>query len=168
MIGEWMEVTEFIRYGYDGSYEITITRMRDQEVLFSYSDQSIINWREGTEFVRPKWGIYRSLDNAQDLRDEEVLYSDFSIEELSVTSAQDVAELDIDYANLISGNLIIRNLPPEIHKVQLFSTDGKLMIDSTIQNASEVNLNIAGFQSGIYAVRVVGRNIEQSKLIVVQ
>ena len=82
LIGEWLEVTETIKYGSSGTYEIQIQKVSDSTVLFEYSNNNIINWRSGAEFVRPKWGIYRSLINAQDLRDETVLFANFSIEEL--------------------------------------------------------------------------------------
>ena len=83
LIGTWLEVTEIIEYGTSGSYEIEIKKVSDGSVLFEYSNPSIINWRPDASFVRPKWGIYRSLINAQDLRDEEVLYDEFSITELN-------------------------------------------------------------------------------------
>ena len=147
--------------------EVTINRSSDQEVLFSYSDDNIINWREDTEFVRPKWGIYRSLINAQDLRDEEVLYSDFSIEELEALSSQNVKKADISYSNLISENLIIENLPTDFQKLQIFSIDGKLFIDSNIQDSSKVNLNVAFLQPGIYVVRLLGKHSEQTEMILI-
>ena len=50
-----------------------------EEVLFTYSNANIVNWREGGEFVRPKWGIYRSLIYPEDLRDETLLFADFDI-----------------------------------------------------------------------------------------
>lgn len=81
-IGKWVEVTETILYGTSGTYEIVIKSVEDETVLLSYVDNSIINWRLDAEFARPKWGIYRSLINVQDLRDEELLFADFSIEEL--------------------------------------------------------------------------------------
>ena len=37
--------------------------------------------KAGATFVRPKWGIYRSLKKAEDLRDEAVRFNDFSIKE---------------------------------------------------------------------------------------
>jgi hypothetical protein len=37
--------------------------------------------RPDNDFIRPKWGIYRSLKKAQDLRDEAVRFNDFSIQE---------------------------------------------------------------------------------------
>lgn len=82
LIDVWMEVTETIKYGTSGTYAINIKRVDDATVLFEYSNSSIINWRPDASFVRPKWGIYRSLANAQDLRDEAVLFADFSVEEL--------------------------------------------------------------------------------------
>lgn len=82
LIGVWMEITETITYGVQGAYAIEIRRI-DGELLFDYHNTSIQNWQPGTEFVRPKWGIYRSLINAQDLRDEIVRYTDFSIEEIT-------------------------------------------------------------------------------------
>lgn len=84
--GVWLEVEETITYGENGNYSITITRISDNIVLFNYSNESIVNWRVGAEFVRPKWGMYRSLINKQDLRDEEVLFANFSIEELNSLS----------------------------------------------------------------------------------
>jgi len=82
LIGVWLEVTETIVYGESGTYEISIVQVDNGQTLFEYSNSSIVNWRPGGSFVRPKWGIYRSLLNAQDLRDEEVLFADFSVEEI--------------------------------------------------------------------------------------
>ncbi|MEJ6792205.1 MAG: hypothetical protein QNK89_05605 [Lacinutrix sp.] len=82
LIGTWLEVTETIKYSTSGTYDIAIKKVSDGTILFSYANNAIINWRAGGTFVRPKWGIYRSLINAQDLRDEEVLFADFNIKEI--------------------------------------------------------------------------------------
>jgi len=79
LINTWLEVTEIIKYGTSGTYDIEIKKVSDNSMLLSYSNPSIINWRSGADFVRPKWGIYRSLINEQDRRDEEVLFDDFSV-----------------------------------------------------------------------------------------
>lgn len=81
-IDAWVEVTETITYGTSGTYEIQIKKISDNSILLSYSNSNIINWRVNADFVRPKWGIYRSLINDQDLRDETVLFDDFSVQEL--------------------------------------------------------------------------------------
>ena len=84
--GVWLEVEETITYGTSGAYSIEIKKVSDDSVLFDYTNNSIINWRTGADFVRPKWGIYRSLNSSQDLRDEEVLFANFSVQELSSLS----------------------------------------------------------------------------------
>ena len=81
-VNTWLEVTETISYADLGTYEIAIKKVSDGTVLFEYSNASIVNWRPAASFVRPTWGIYRSLLNQQDLRDEEVLFADFSITEV--------------------------------------------------------------------------------------
>ncbi|MGB5418026.1 T9SS type A sorting domain-containing protein [Algibacter sp.] len=89
--GEWVEATESIKFGTNaspdsGTYAIEIKRVSDQTILLSYSDNTVKNWQTDAEFVRPKWGIYRSLNSPSDLRDEEVLFADFSIEEVGTLS----------------------------------------------------------------------------------
>lgn len=81
-IDTWLEVTETIEYGINGTYDIEIKKVNDGTILFTYSNPSIKNWRPNADFVRPKWGIYRSVQYVEDLRDEEVLFADFSITEI--------------------------------------------------------------------------------------
>jgi hypothetical protein len=79
--GSWVEVTERIVYKTSGTYEITIKRLSDGAELMHYSTTNLDLWRDGTSFCRPKWGIYRSLNNSSYLRDEEVRFADFCIAE---------------------------------------------------------------------------------------
>ena len=62
-----------------GANSIELKNALTEEVLLSYSNDSIINWRPEATFSRPKWGVYRSLIYPDDIRDEAVLFSDFSI-----------------------------------------------------------------------------------------
>lgn len=86
-LGQWVEAYEKITYGHTteegattpGRYSIVINRLSDGATLLSYSNNDIDMWRVGTTVVRPKWGIYRSLSNAQQLRDEKVLFNNFCI-----------------------------------------------------------------------------------------
>jgi len=78
-LGTWVEASEKITYGHTGQYSIAINRVSDGTILFSYSSASLDLWRTGTTVVRPKWGVYRSLNNAQQLRDEQVLFDDFCL-----------------------------------------------------------------------------------------
>ena len=81
LIDRWVEVTATIEYGMQGSYSLRLVDALTAEVFFEYNNASIVNWREGGSFVRPKWGVYRSLVYPEYLRDEQVLFADFSIGE---------------------------------------------------------------------------------------
>lgn len=80
--GVWVEATETITYKNDGKYAIVLKRISDNAVLLNYTNNNIRMWRPQADGIRPKWGIYRSLLSASQLRDEEVLFADFSIEEI--------------------------------------------------------------------------------------
>ncbi|MFK7904071.1 MAG: T9SS type A sorting domain-containing protein, partial [Chitinophagales bacterium] len=87
--GVWVEATETVTYGDwgEGTYSLEIKKVSDGSVLFSHTENNTRMWKTDATFIRPKWGIYRSLEQASDLRDEEVLFADFCIEELSTASA---------------------------------------------------------------------------------
>jgi len=84
--GTWCEATETVTYGESGTYDLVIKKVSDNSVLFSYSDNDIRMWKTQADFIRPKWGIYRSLQLASELRDEAILYANFSIEEINSSS----------------------------------------------------------------------------------
>jgi hypothetical protein len=77
----WLEVTEKVIYKTAGYYEISIKKITDGSVLLNYSNNNIDMWRDAATFCRPKWGIYRSLNNVPYLRDEAVRFADFCIAE---------------------------------------------------------------------------------------
>ena len=79
--GTWVEVTEKVIYKTDGFIDITVKRISDGATLLSYSNSNIDLWRSDATFCRPKWGIYRSLNNTSYIRDEEVRFADFCIAE---------------------------------------------------------------------------------------
>jgi hypothetical protein len=83
--GAWVDVVEKIKYGSAGTYSITIKKISDGSTLMSWSTSSLDLWRSGTTFCRPKWGIYRSLNNSSYLRTEVVRFADFCIAEGSNT-----------------------------------------------------------------------------------
>jgi hypothetical protein len=79
--GVWVEVIEKIKIGANGTYSISIIKIKSGQELLSCSNENIMTIRPDNDFIRPKWGIYRSLKKAQDLRDEAVRFNDFSIQE---------------------------------------------------------------------------------------
>ena len=78
---EWVKVTEVIKVGTQGTYELNILRLKDQKELLVYKNPTIMTIREDNDFIRPKWGIYRSLNKATDLRDETLWFNDFYLHE---------------------------------------------------------------------------------------
>jgi hypothetical protein len=77
--GVWVEAYETVEWRTAGSFSLEIRRLADQALLFSYSSSDIDLWRDGTTFARPKWGIYRSLNHPEQLRDEQVLFDRFCL-----------------------------------------------------------------------------------------
>lgn len=166
----WLEVTETITYSTSGTYELEIKKVEDGSVLFNYSNNNIINWRPGASFVRPKWGIYRSLINVQDLRDEEVLFANFSIEELDNLSVNE---------NELNGGVSIFPVPAKdvltfqnlqnIKTVSVYSLDGKLVLNQNLNNSNtEISLNVSSLSNGMYFINLDNDDgFNQSKLIII-
>jgi hypothetical protein len=79
--GVWVECTEVVKIGAAGTYSMLIKRVSDGTVILSYSNANIMTIRPDNSFIRPKWGIYRSLNSPSDLRDEAVRFASISIQE---------------------------------------------------------------------------------------
>ncbi len=77
----WVEATETIKVGANGTYSMVIKRVSDNAVLVNYSNANIVTIRPDNDFIRPKWGIYRSLLSVADLRDDALRFANFSIQE---------------------------------------------------------------------------------------
>ena len=81
----WVECTEVIYVDpANGRYSMTIKKLSDGTTLLSYDNNSIMTIRPDNNFIRPKWGIYRSLLSSSDLRDEAVRFASFYISENTV------------------------------------------------------------------------------------
>ena len=77
--GVWVEAYERMTFGHEGSYSIELRNLSTGALLLAYDDPNIDLWRFGAEFVRPKWGIYRSLNSQEYLRDEQVHFDRFCL-----------------------------------------------------------------------------------------
>jgi len=168
-IDTWLEAKETIEYGTNGTYELEIKRLSDDAILFDYANMSIINWRPGADFVRPKWGIYRSLEQVQDLRDETVLFANFSVEEIKTVS---VEELTLDHSPVIFSNpvahtLYLQSLSPQIDRIQIFALDGSKMMDKAINAKTAARFDVSSFPNGTYVLNLKGPQISQTKLFLV-
>ena len=83
MAGEWVEATFTVTYANAGSLRLSIKRLSDNETLMAYESNNIDMWRgtKAAHFVRPKWGIYRSLKTKEMLAHEEdsMRFADFEV-----------------------------------------------------------------------------------------
>lgn len=171
-LGEWVEVKEKVLYGEEGTYEIQITRIKDGEILLDYSSTSIRMWKTGASFIRPKWGIYRSLNVPSDLRDEIVLFADFSILEEETTSVKQVirpenAALKI-YPNPASESVSFEYTIPETENIKLavYCLNGKEL--KTIRNEREgkgnyqKTIDVSDLPEGLYSVKFSSADFNKS------
>lgn len=93
LLGVWVEAIEKIKIGTgaNGTYSMVLKVVNTGSVLINYSNSAIQTIRpagtiSGTtftanSFIRPKWGIYRSLVSASLLRDESIRFADIKIVE---------------------------------------------------------------------------------------
>lgn len=88
--GEWLEAYCRATFSDSGELRLIVKRLRDRHVIFNIDESSLDFWRgeDASHFVRPKWGIYRSLLEPENLRPEEedVRFANFSIREVMLVN----------------------------------------------------------------------------------
>ncbi|MCV9927125.1 T9SS type A sorting domain-containing protein [Flavobacterium sp. LS1R49] len=168
--GVWVEATETIAIGLQGTYSILIKKVSDGTVLMNYSNPNIQTIRPaytsstGTvytanSFIRPKWGIYRSLTDIGNMRDEAMRFSDFSIQELTTTLAtkdNPSAEIPIKFANPVTDKLELSDdILNNYNGIMIYDSNGKQVIThDTITS----NINVSSLKPGIYIVKFKKEN----------
>ena len=84
--GEWLEAYVRATFSDSGDLRMIVTRMRDDAVIFDINETGLDLWRgeDPSHFVRPKWGIYRSILDLDNLRpdEEDVRFANFSVSEV--------------------------------------------------------------------------------------
>ncbi|WP_394772860.1 T9SS type A sorting domain-containing protein [Flavobacterium sp.] len=163
--GVWVEATETIKVGLQGTYAIIIKKVSDETVLMNYNNPDIQTIRpaytSGTgvvyaanSFIRPKWGIYRSLTDIANMRDEAIRFSDFSIEELTTTlSAKEnsIEKTEIQFPNPVADKLQLSEaILNQYNEIKIYDSSGKqVLINDTISE----NVNVSALKSGLYIVK---------------
>ncbi|MFD1016779.1 heparin lyase I family protein [Winogradskyella rapida] len=152
--GQWIEVTETITFADEGSYAISLQNLADNSTIMSYTNATMDTWQNGASFARPKWGIYRSLNNSQDLKDEMLRYAQFSIEELGPLSVSDFEALAAEITlvpNPSKNTVTFKNARADDYdSVLLFNAKGETI---PIKNRlKKYKLNVAGLSSGLYYI----------------
>lgn len=175
--GQWVEVTERFRADVaGGSYFIEIKNMASGAVILSYQNTNISTFRSDNQFHRPKWGIYRSLNSPQDLRDEIVYFADFSIQELDVTGIKDIVQDKSSFSiipNPARSSVMLKIQAEKEGYTDILITGlcGKQLFRKNVfvaQGLNQILLDIKQFETGTYLVMVDnGNQIISEKLRVI-
>ncbi|OBT12190.1 hypothetical protein A9264_03385 [Vibrio sp. UCD-FRSSP16_10] len=87
--GRWFEVFVRANYAEQGNLMMTVTPVGETTPLIEVHENNIEMWRSGNDankgnFVRPKWGIYRSLKAKEQLNatEDEVDFANFEVKEV--------------------------------------------------------------------------------------
>lgn len=169
--GKWVSVTETIHFSDTGSYDVEIKNIATDQIILNYSNSNIDMWQDGADFTRPKWGIYRSLDNQQDLKDEIVKFADFSIEEnpstlstgIDVKILKDNAANIFLYPNPASNEVELKNANRDhYNSLDLYDYSGrKINIENKLSNNK---LNVNGLSRGVYFI-VLKKDLMPTKIL---
>ena len=178
--GNWVEATEQVKIdNLHGTYSITIKKVSDGTTILSYSNNDLMTIRSDNTFIRPKWGIYRSLNYPADLRDEAVRFAGFSITEGAITEVNNSAEEQdkfIIYPNPASDGATLEYCLNEISKihVEIYNANGEKVKTILISEPEQPGLNrqkfdISDLKNGIYYVKISnGYFIKTVKLCVIR
>lgn len=163
-LGEWVEATERILFGEEGSYQIEIKRLSDDATILSYENNSLRMWKTDADFMRPKWGIYRSLNSWEDLRDEILLFNDFSIEELDEAALTAIQSDEfLIHPNPTAGIFSIKSSSDTA--LEIFDINGKQVVAMT-DVLDDMPLYFS-LKSGTYLVKLHNDNNKISRKLIV-
>ena len=167
-LGYWVDAEEQIKVGSVGIYSITLKKHSDGKVLMSYSNTTIQTIRPDNSFIRPKWGIYRSLLDKGNLRDEAVRFSGFSIQEVAVLeiNQNNLEEKNVSIANPVNENLELAEvLLKNYDKLLLFDISGKKLLEL---NSLTNKIDISNLKSGMYIIQLFNNEFKSNPIKIIK
>jgi hypothetical protein len=162
----WVEATERIKLdNVNGTYSIVIKKVSDGTTIFSYNNNKLLTIRADNTFIRPKWGIYRSLLNSTDLRDESLRFNSISINEESISTLRDVTDTDLNDIQLIQNKeskTVTINFQLKISgtiKIEIIDINGRILstpINNNVitEGMFSQNIDLNSLKEGVYFVRI--------------
>jgi hypothetical protein len=172
--GVWVEVTEKITIdNLHGSYSITIKKVSDETVLLTYSHINLMTIRSDNTFIRPKWGIYRSLNNSTALRDETMRFAGFSIlEGIHVTAPttffNEKVSLTVFPIPALNEATFEYDIPEEVEvQLDLYDANGQIVktilpLELQIKGRHQEKVSVSDLQEGLYFVRLSADNFTKT------
>jgi hypothetical protein len=76
IMGQWITASLTIKYGHNGTAALLLKK-EDGSVLLDYKNDNADMWDANTDFVRPKWGLYRN--QAAGAGEASIRYNDMKI-----------------------------------------------------------------------------------------
>ncbi len=146
--GSWIKVIEKVRFAEHGSYEVQFFRLPDSTLIFHYQKKDIRMWRTNASFIRPKWGIYRSLNHPDQLRDEILLFNDFIIRKVSALSVSKNEDANFTIFPNPAGNFIHIQSKDRFYLTGIYNSQGILILKP--QNGSVRKISIQSLPKGLY------------------
>jgi hypothetical protein len=167
-LGIWVDAEEQIKVGANGIYSIVLKKHSDGTVLMSYTNTSIATIRPDNTFIRPKWGIYRSLLDLGNLRDEAVRFSGFSIQEVAVldVNLNNLGDKNLSIANPVNENIeLSEELLKEYNKLILFDISGKKLVEL---NSLTDKIEVSSLNSGMYIIQFYNDRMKSKPIKIIK
>ena len=163
--GQWLQVTELISFGNNGSYSIEVKSISNNTTILSYNNENMDTWQDGATIARPKWGIYRSLNNVSNLRDENILFNDFSIEEIDLLSNFDFEEQTEEISliqNPVKDIISFKNLElNNLESIKIYNSTGKII--KLINQPSYNKIDVSNLEPSLYFISIINEK-QKSKV----
>lgn len=178
--GKWVEATERIKIDpLHGSYSMTIRKVADGTSILSYSNNDLMTIRPDNSFIRPKWGIYRSLNSPASLRNEAMRFAGFSIAEEKITGTR-LHQMRANSEFQLFPNPASKNVTLEYNLNK--TTDVQIIINKLNGSSSQMALthelqpqgnyqkciDVSGLKEGIYLVSLSTGIIQQTKKLCIK
>lgn len=96
-LGNWVQCVEKITVGEwngDGRYELLIQDAITGEEIMYFKSNTLRMYKTNADFIRAKWGLYRSLIEAEKLQDEQVKFADITVMQVDDPNASITDFLD--------------------------------------------------------------------------
>lgn len=157
--GSWVEVIENVLFEEKGqaTYQLIIKRINDNKIVLDYTNSTIAMWKVDASFIRPKWGIYRSLEDSTKLKDESVYFDNITIEEIEDNATVHTKQINSFnlYPNPASSYIQLSNLNIDTKSYAIFNLRGQEVLPKhPIQN----EIDVSSLSEGHYTLILYGKN----------
>ncbi len=156
--GQWMEMEVTATFAEAGYLKVVIRDLAG-EMILETERTSIDLWRTGSTFVRPKWGIYRSLKSKSYLNpgEETAGFAEFSVQKVTREAPADIRSIESKrtypckiFPNPAQDNVSVMFDHPETGTFQIISLTGEVMLNRQLCSTSEVKLTTGNLRPGMY------------------